>query len=238
MFGARIILKLNLQSINMHNANGCYLSKLWITLTSEKLKSAIKTSNMKTICLVFIFVIRSAFTFAQTTEHLSFKGVPINGTLNQYISKMKQTGFTHIRTEDGMALLTGDFAGYKDCAVVVSTLKQNDLVNRIGVLFNDKETWSSLSNNYFDLKQMLSEKYGEPSDVVEKFDGYPQPRDDGDRMHMVKFDNCKYSTVWETDKGEIQLSIEHNSSLKCFVTLVYFDKINSEKVKAKAIDDL
>lgn len=177
-------------------------------------------------------------TCAQTSEHLSFKGVPIDGTLNEYVSKMKQNGFTHIQTEDGTAILNGDFAGYKDCTVGVATLKQKDLVYKIAVIFPDKDTWSRLSTNYFDLKEMLTEKYGKPSDVVEKFEGYSQPNDDHSKMNKVKFDNCKYYSIWETDKGEIQLSIDHNSVTSCFIKLAYFDKINSAKIKAKAIDDL
>ncbi len=173
-----------------------------------------------------------------TSQHLVFKGVPIDGTLDDYVSKMKQSGFTHTQTQDGTAILNGDFAGYKDCFVGVSTLKQKDLVYKIAVIFPDKNTWSTLSGNYFDLKQMLTEKYGKPSDIVEKFDGYSEPKDDEARMYKVKFDNCKYSSVWQTDKGEIQLSIDHNSITSCFVKLAYFDKINSDKIKAKAKDDL
>lgn len=177
-------------------------------------------------------------TFAQKSEHLTFKGVPIDGTLNEFVSKMKQNGFTHLGTEDGTAILNGDFAGYKDCYVGVSTLKQNDLVHKIAVIFPDNDTWSTLSGNYFDLKKMLTEKYGEPSDVVEKFDTYSQPRDDKSRMYQVGMDRCKYYSIWQTDKGEIQLSIEHESVINYFVRLGYFDKINNEIIKAKAIDDL
>ena len=193
---------------------------------------------MKTFFLTLIFTLTTMLTFAQKSEHLTFKGVPIDGTLNEYVSKMKQNGFTHLGTEDGTAILNGDFAGYKDCYVGVSTLKQNDLVNKIAVIFPDNDTWSTLSGNYFDLKKMLTEKYGEPSDVVEKFDTYSQPRDDKSRMYQVGMDRCKYYSIWQTDKGEIQLSIEHESVIKYFVRLGYFDKINNEIIKAKAIDDL
>ncbi|MFS0490924.1 hypothetical protein [Leadbetterella byssophila] len=193
---------------------------------------------MKTFFLTLTFALTTMLTFAQTSEHLSFKGVPIDGTLDEYVSKMKKRGFSHLATEDGIAILKGDFAGYKDCTVGVSTLKQQDLVHKIAVIFPDKDTWSRLSTNYFDLKQMLTEKYGKPSDVVEKFDGNSQPRDDNSKMHEVKFDRCKYYSIWETDAGEIQLSIDHNSVTSCFVKLAYFDKINSAKIKAKAIDDL
>lgn len=193
---------------------------------------------MKTFYLTFTFVLTTMLTYAQTSEHLSFKGVPIGGTLNEYVSKMEQNGFTHLGTEDGMAILNGDFAGYKNCHVVVSTIKQKDLVYKIGVLFPDQDTWSRLSTNYFGLKQMLTEKYGEPFDVVEKFDGYSQPNDDNERMYEVKFDRCKYYSIWQTEKGEIQLSIDHTSVTSCFVKLAYFDKINGAIINAKAKDDL
>ena len=47
---------------------------------------------------------------------------------------------------------------------------------------------------------MLTEKYGEPSDVVEKFDveSFAQPRDDQDRFYNVKSDKCKYYSKWQT----------------------------------------
>lgn len=193
---------------------------------------------MKLFFSTLLFALTTMLTFAQTSEHLSFKGVPIDGTLNEYVSKMKQNGFSHLGTEDGTAILNGDFAGYKDCHVGVSTLKQKDLVHKIAVIFPDKKTWSTLSGNYFDLKEMLTEKYGEPSESIEKFDTYSQPRDDNDRMHQVGMDRCKYYSTWNTDKGEIQLSIGNNSFSSSFVRLAYFDKINSAKIKAKAIDDL
>ena len=197
---------------------------------------------MKKMRSTLFFTAIAITSFAQvnqdTTQHLSFKGVPIDGTLDDYVFKMKQNGFTHIQTKDGTAMLNGDFAGYKDCFIGVSTLKQKDLVYKIAVIFSDKNTWSTLSGNYFDLKQMLTEKYGKPSDVIEQFDGYSQPSDDDDKMYKVKFDNCKYYSIWQTDKGEIQLSIDHNNVTSCFVKLAYFDKINGDKIKAKAKDDL
>jgi hypothetical protein len=193
---------------------------------------------MKTIFLTIIFVLTTMLSIAQTSEHLSFKGVQIDGNLEEYILKMKQNGFVIVETQKGMALLNGDFAGYKDCNVGVSTLKQKDLVYKIGVTFPKQEKWSGLSTNYYDLKQMLIEKYGNPSDELEKFDGYVQPNDDNSKIYEVKLDRCKYYSIWKMDKGEIQLSIDHNSSRDCYIKLLYFDKINSDKIKANAKDDL
>jgi hypothetical protein len=106
------------------------------------------------------------------------------------------------------------------------------------VLFPEADTWSKLSENYFELKQKLTEKYGKPSECIEKFEGYSQTQDDSKKIYYVQFDRCKYYSIWQTDKGEIQLSIDHESVRSCFVKLLYFDKINSAIINAKAIDDL
>lgn len=102
-------------------------------------------------------------------EHLSFKGVPINGTLKQYTDAMVRKGFQYEGTEEGLALLSGDFAGYKNCIVGVSTLKNCDVVSHISVLFPKRETWSSLMRDYENLKSLLMEKYGNPENTTERF---------------------------------------------------------------------
>lgn len=195
---------------------------------------------MRTLFITFLAVIMAMSTFAQTSEHMSFKGVPIDGTLNEYVAKMKQRGFQYLGTDEGTALLNGDFAGYKNCHIGVSTIKKIDLVHKIEVIFPNQETWSRLSSNYSDLKQMLTEKYGNPNDEAELFDvkSFQLPLDDNMKMHQVGMDNCKFYTVWKTDKGDIELSIDHSGFTSCFVKVVYFDKINSAIISAKAKDDL
>ena len=149
---------------------------------------------------------------------------------------MKQKGFIYHSTEDGVAMLSGEFAGYKDCVVGVSTLKQKNLVHKIVVVFSDKKNWSSLSSNYFNLKELLTDKYGQPSESIEKFSSY-EPKDDGSKMMQVHLDRCEYETIFETEKGSIHLSIKGEIS-NAYVLLAYFDKINDNIIKAKAKDDL
>lgn len=191
--------------------------------------------------ITLIFTLTVAISFGQvkpdSSKHLSFKGAPIDGTLAEYVAKMKESGFTLKATKDGTAILEGDFAAYKNCTVGVSTLTQKDLVSKIVVNFPACETWSSLSSNYFNLKELLTEKYGKPSKSVEVFRSYT-PDDDGTKMMEVRHDACKYYTIFETKKGTIQLAIGKGNSRSCFVKLTYFDKINSETVKKQALDDL
>lgn len=195
---------------------------------------------MKIILITVIIALTAMTSFAQThlSGNLTFKGVPIDGTLNEYVSKMKQNGFTHVGTEDGVAMLKGDFAAYKNCIVGVATLKEIDLVSKITVIFPKSDTWSSLSSNYFYINDLLTEKYGEPSEIVKKFDTYSEPKDDHTKMSEVGMNRCKYYTTYELGNGTIKLSIANDRFSTSFVMLSYTDKTNNDIINQKAIDDL
>lgn len=76
----------------------------------------------------------------EKSTHLKFKGVPIDGTLKEFVSRMKRKGFKSVGFDNGTAVLEGDFAAYKECAIYVSTLDNKDLVSRITVVFPDQNT--------------------------------------------------------------------------------------------------
>ena len=190
---------------------------------------------MKKILLVLALFVAMAAN-AQT-EHLKFKGVPIDGTLSQYTQRMKEKGFTYLGTENGMSLLEGDFAGFKNCHVLVYTLKNKDLVSFIVVKFKEYDTWSAIYNNYSTLKDMLTMKYGEPSEVIEEFQG-SYVNDDNKRMHELMMDRCKYVTTFETELGTIELFITKYDYSKGCVMLKYTDKANGVAVLESALEDL
>lgn len=188
--------------------------------------------------LYLAFIVFATTSAQETSEHLTFKGVPIDGTLSEYVSKMKQVGFAHIGTQDGIAILQGDFAGFKDCTVCVSTLKSMNVVNVIGVIFPSHDDWSSLERDYNQLKSMLTQKYGEPTDVVEKFQGKTNPNTNNEKLHELFMDRCTWYTTFKTLKGDIQLSLQKGDLGQNFVVLNYYDKINTDTARSAAMDDL
>ena len=194
---------------------------------------------MKRISLVIITILASLSVFAQTkSQHLTFKGVPIDGSLNQFVANMKAKGFVGSVDKDGIASLKGDFAGYKGCYVIVSTLNNKDLVSTIGVVFPECKTWSDLEGNYNKLKGMLTTKYGEPAKVIEEFQKDWFTGDDNSKMYELKMDRCNYQSLFRTEKGEIVLKLIHDNVGYCHVLLGYYDKINRLEVEAVAMDDL
>ena len=194
---------------------------------------------MKKYLLTVLISLTALASYAQTENpHMTFKGVPIDGTRSQFVQKMKQKGFSIIDSSDNITLLSGSFAGYTNCDMAVLALSNMDLVCAVGVFFPECDTWSALYGNYASLKKMLTQKYGEPSDVAEKFDGYSEPNDDMSRMLKVKMDRCKYYSIFETSKGDIELLIDHDDHTSCFVSLTYRDRLNILKEQSQAIDDL
>lgn len=173
---------------------------------------------------------------ADAAEHLTFKGVPIDGTLDDYVTNMKKAGFALESVENGLALFSGDFAAYKDCIIGVVTLDGKDLVSKVTVVFPKRDTWSDVESNYRKLKELLTIKYGEPESHAEKFNSTYQPDGDFEKMYELQFENCEYWSSFELDNGSIQLSIEHAGY--AFVMLAYFDKANTQEVHQKALDDL
>lgn len=90
---------------------------------------------LSSLLFIAIIMTASAQVKQDTSQHLTFKGVPLDGTLDQYVLKMKQNGFKHLSTKDGVAMLQGDFAGYKECFVGVSTFKKSNSTQKV-LFFN------------------------------------------------------------------------------------------------------
>ena len=195
---------------------------------------------MKKIITLTICTIISSALLAQT-EHLKFKGVPIDGTLEKFSDALIAIGFElNEDSEKDEMFLIGDFAGYKDCRVYVSTLDNIDLVNHVSVSFPERDSWSTLLQDYTSLKEMLTEKYGAPSEDVEDIPN-ENATSNSDILFEIKTDNYDYHSIFSTDEGVIALSIEHYTLLfveRYFVAIQYYDKINSDIIREHAINDL
>ena len=169
---------------------------------------------------------------------MTFKGIPIDGPLKEFVAKMEKVGFTNLGTFDGTAILQGGFAGYSGCVMAVFTLKNSNMVNAVSIEFPSQCDWSSLEANYQQLKRVLTSKYGEPVKCMEEFQGYNLPRDNEDKLLSLKMDQCSYNTIIETTAGYILLQLCYDDVYGTHCSLGYYDKINIDAAEAAAMDDL
>ena len=92
-------------------------------------------------------------TTPAATGTLSFKGIPMTGTLSAFGNKLVSAGFRN----NGNGTYTGDFAGYSGCKVTPSG---NNPVQEVRVDFPVISDWDSLEKAYDSLQASLTQKYG------------------------------------------------------------------------------
>lgn len=92
-------------------------------------------------------------TTPSTTTPLSFKGIPISGSLSTFGSELVKAGFRNA----GNGSYTGDFAGYSGCKV---TPTGSNPVQEVRVDFPVISDWDALEKAYDGLQASLTQKYG------------------------------------------------------------------------------
>lgn len=189
---------------------------------------------MRKLLFTFIFAIMAITAFAQG-EHMTFKGIPMQGPLNDFVQKLKGKGFTLMESTKETAVLNGKFATYDNCYVYVYTEKNN--VSSVAVMFPEQETWNAITRRYYNLKEMLTEKYGAPVATIERFSDR-EPGSDFLRFHAILKDECKYQSTFETKNGSMILSMIKVNFNTASVVIRYIDNINEEELRKTMMDDL
>ncbi len=171
-----------------------------------------------------------------SSHHMKFVDVPIDGTLRQYVSRMRRAGFKVERYDGSVAVLVGTFLGYGGTRVYVNTLGKRDLVSKIAVVLPSMDDWSDLETAYTELKDYMTRGFGGYKSCVERFDN-PYAQKDTGKMHAILLDQFKYETRFISESGDLSLLIKH-ADQKTFVMLIYKDKENIQLLRMDAMDDL
>lgn len=171
--------------------------------------------------LFILFAIAPLLGFAQG-EHLTFKGIPIDGNLNTFVEKLKSDGFTLSKTLGETVILNGQFVN-KNCDVYVLSTEGSRTVWKVGVFLPEQESWYSLKSDYQSLKSAFIEKYGSPSNSYEFF-SKPYYEGDGYEMTALRVKKCTYATFWNVSGGSLMIEINNNGK----IVLSYEDAANSK----------
>ena len=97
---------------------------------------------------------------SSASNPLSFKGIPITGSLSSFGNELVKAGFRN----SGNGTYTGDFAGYGGCKV---TPVGNNPVKEVRVDFPVITDWNTLEKAYDDLQASLTRKYGVEPRMIE-----------------------------------------------------------------------
>lgn len=177
--------------------------------------------------LLILIISCLCFTQAFCDDHLKFLGFPIDGTVNEYASKIKSKGFyvapENAYTSKGVRVMRGPFLG-KERLLALNYDKETNLmyaVTFVEYFYNEKDA----KVLYDKLVSLLREKYPNAT-----FD--PSFEVDGDPIYCCSFivkEGSIYLTIFDADS-------------KYLFKMSYSDRINYNKKYERehqdALDDL
>ena len=175
----------------------------------------------KIVCIIFAITM---FFGANAQNHLTFLGVPIDGTLDQFSERVSEKGLTLVQRVNDIDFYYGSFLGY-DCIVGAVPREEKDLVYSVLACIIPFEDWKTLQSTYFDVKKKLTAEYGTPEEVEEKFSN--SPRNDAEKFQSVIDGKCHYETSFVTKSGNISVSIEVQEGIGPTVLVQFVDDENA-----------
>jgi hypothetical protein len=183
--------------------------------------------------IIFTLTMLFATVNLMAQEHLSFKGIPIEGSIKEFCKKLEAKGFTSMGSEQNVEVFIGDFTG-REATIGVAATDDGENVFSVVVFFDSCGEWNTLVNTYEYYKDLYTRKYGKPTMSKEK---NPAPIDTNAAL-MSEVDNGRavYGSKWEVTGGDIELSIEKSSKL--FEGMVMIRYRDAQNVEAKIQRDL
>ena len=92
---------------------------------------------MKKLAFLFVAMLMSTTFFAQ--DHFSFRGVSLDGNLEEFISLMAKEGFKVDKKTDNIATMTGEFTK-KNVTLQILSTPQTNTVWKVSVIFKEGVT--------------------------------------------------------------------------------------------------
>lgn len=174
---------------------------------------------------------------AQTSNQpLTFKGIPVEGSVNSFCEKLIAKGAEWIGREGNACMLTGKFAGENDCDFVIKGTEKTDEIIFVMAQLPKQNNWYSLELQYRTFIKLLTTKYGEPTKTIEEFKG-GTPTDVFQKYQQVLDDECIYLTAFTVNQNIISVSLSHtDSDARVFIS--YINLKNFQADQSKAINDL
>ncbi|MBQ3690410.1 MAG: hypothetical protein II937_11210 [Bacteroidales bacterium] len=178
-----------------------------------------------------IFIISALFialnlSAQNDVKHLEFQGLPINGTVTDYMHGLNAKGYKNVGIENGVGILTADISGFRNSIVNVASSNGNTNVYAVSVCFTYNQNENEILKQYEKLKNELSALYGE---IVAEDDGtfkefiYPGYEKAWKNVTLIK--DCMFSTPI----GKIKLAVFQRNIYT--LSIVYVDNVNTEKAR-------
>lgn len=192
---------------------------------------------MKRLTALFALMVIALTSYAQSnSEHLTFKGIPIEGSMTEFCQKLQTKGYTTLGQDNNGAVLVGDFAG-RNATIGVAATNGGREVYAVVIFFDSSDEWNTLVSTYDYYKDLYSRKYGSPSVLKEVNPAYSDSNTA--LMGELYQGRVVWASLWEVPGGEIELSIESTDGFyEGMVMICYRDSQNEETKIQRDLEDI
>lgn len=192
---------------------------------------------MKKLLLTICSSLFCVLSYAQT-EHLTFKGLPIDGSKQEFVKELQSQGYENAPEMGADDVLSGTFIG-RDCYVVIVGTPITNTVWKVGILFKLKyDNWSSIKRAYDGLVDVYTKKYGAPILDQKEFKS-PYKEGDGHELYALKSDRCVYSTSFACTKNGVNVGyVAISMTTNCNIIIEYEDDINSDLLTKERANEI
>jgi hypothetical protein len=192
---------------------------------------------MKKLLLTICSSLFCVLSYAQT-EHLTFKGLPIDGSKQEFVKELQSQGYENAPEMGADDVLSGTFIG-RDCYVFIYDTPITNTVWQVGVLFKSTyDTWSLIKRIYDDLVDVYTKKYGAPILDQKEFKS-PWREGDGHELFALRSDRCVYRTVFVYIKDRMDIGcVEIRMANDCRIIILYEDSINSDLLTKERANEI
>jgi len=191
---------------------------------------------MKRLFLTIFVTLFTVALYAQTeSNHLTFKGIPIDGDYKVFAQKLVQKGFVQTGTSDDGILLKGTFMAHPNVSVGVYPNPSTKTVAGVSAIIEVGDNWSTIEDQYYDIVDLYSEKYGNCTSHIEEFT--TTVYGNSSKLSCIRNGECNYSSTWELDAGMIIIAIDYFDHKYC-VICNYYDEINYNTYRQSMLDDI
>lgn len=203
---------------------------------------------MKKLIMLWLFAIISIVGLAQnTTKHLNYMGIPINGTITQFQAKLIAKGCVHDKlTSNSLGVGCRAFKGHfidNKVSIFVYYDESTKIVYRIKTLIANMSE-SIVDQKYNQIKNMLLQKYGMT------YSSYGEQTGKESFSILVEgnelnpnMDLTSLPLSVNGFKGNIDLFIAMDETFLSYpfnynLHIDYYDAINNEKHQNRGLEDL
>ena len=165
--------------------------------------------------------------------HLSFKGIPIDGSMEAFSKGLVDAGYR----QAGGGVYVGFFAGVENAAVVPVAFSGK--VWKASVFLPALATWSGVKEQYRKFKDQFAWKYVVAPSVVKESLSMKYREGSGQEMWGFESGMSVYKTVFEFPDGQIVLYIAYDkASGGMRVCIDYIDRVNELLKEENDMKDL